>query len=956
MDYVIFFSDDQEYQAAIDTAGSNFIKMSPRAAATQFGIPYPYPTGNINAIPKGIYFLHPYIPGQPVEVPDPTGQTYDDNRTTMVYSAQVGNPNGSFFESVPSVALSWAGNIVKTGRPRHFAPLCRRRWLGGKELPGIYEGGTGVDYDNFCRDFSRTIDGFGFGIRGNSAVGVWNRKVDEFRSGLSVSNSWERFYVRVRNLPNGTDTGLWRTYGSPFTNAGIGLKLEVSGAVNFYSIDALNGQNDEGEVFVPVINEWYRVDILLNYGTGLANTGLAKIYVNGVRRFEYTDPATVNLGASSKHVSSSMGQWTVPYDQEVEVDFDDWINSDFPANLNSQTLEFINDNYSVDWQTGSHVRVHFARGYYQVQKPGPIPGTPWTPIPRSLGIVNIFPSPIPLGPEYEFKANTPFASIAGVSDALTQSERDSVITPVGVMGAVICVTSRTSTGADGQIGYQWAVNSPESISEYQTINQQIVDSPNTVAYLPDPSISLLGPVLGSGAIIPRQFAPWVIVHTKSDDNTTDVMGMLMSVAEYIGFWNKEDDLFGFDFPVSRLTNLHNCRWNNTAWGYVGAKPVPDVFAVGATYVGNGYYQQITLPGPCHFLWIRVVGAANPGSAGGLSPGIRFFGASASAHWGPSDQNSPGLRVWFDDADKQYKFSLFGEEMNSVSTLYQYVAFCDPGMRYNLCGAFRHGASSAVPKINPLVIPDFTPEAGFMQLDRTIGPTSSFTYNDGMWYKGPGFGGHAGASPQSYTLLNEFVTFGIGQFSSYSGIHKNEGPINYSLWRTRDGGDGSNVMIQLTSYTGDSLNFREIPLTPVSGRYPLLVLVFTASGGGISYSRDPSNIGALSTNMKTGEPQIDAISGVGIDKITVGAFCNAVGVTYSVFAICGGLTNSNGVFRPTYHSNSSILPYVIPSLPISVEKSGIYFINPNKASPHDSYYNDAELKIPDPTIRTALLGD
>lgn len=36
-------------------------------------------------------------------------------------------------------------------------------------------------------------------------------------------------------------------------------------------------------------------------------------------------------------------------------------------------------------------------------------------------------------------------------------------------------------------------------------------------------------------------------------------------------------------------------------------------------------------------------------------------------------------------------------------------------------------------------------------------------------------------------------------------------------------------------------------------------------------------------------------------------------------------------------------------------SGIYFINPNKSNRHDSYYN-SENKIPDPTVRTALIGE
>lgn len=37
-------------------------------------------------------------------------------------------------------------------------------------------------------------------------------------------------------------------------------------------------------------------------------------------------------------------------------------------------------------------------------------------------------------------------------------------------------------------------------------------------------------------------------------------------------------------------------------------------------------------------------------------------------------------------------------------------------------------------------------------------------------------------------------------------------------------------------------------------------------------------------------------------------------------------------------------------------SGIYFINPVKIALHDSYYNSIEKKIPDPMIRTALIGE
>lgn len=46
---------------------------------------------------------------------------------------------------------------------------------------------------------------------------------------------------------------------------------------------------------------------------------------------------------------------------------------------------------------------------------------------------------------------------------------------------------------------------------------------------------------------------------------------------------------------------------------------------------------------------------------------------------------------------------------------------------------------------------------------------------------------------------------------------------------------------------------------------------------------------------------------------------------------------------------------IPVVP-GTDLSGIYTIEPNKVLRHDSYYQDIERKIPDPTIRTALIGE
>lgn len=54
-----------------------------------------------------------------------------------------------------------------------------------------------------------------------------------------------------------------------------------------------------------------------------------------------------------------------------------------------------------------------------------------------------------------------------------------------------------------------------------------------------------------------------------------------------------------------------------------------------------------------------------------------------------------------------------------------------------------------------------------------------------------------------------------------------------------------------------------------------------------------------------------------------------------------------------HAIIQVAPVIIQALP---ELSGIYFLNPSKQANHDSYYRNTELKIPDPTIKTAYLGE
>ena len=51
-----------------------------------------------------------------------------------------------------------------------------------------------------------------------------------------------------------------------------------------------------------------------------------------------------------------------------------------------------------------------------------------------------------------------------------------------------------------------------------------------------------------------------------------------------------------------------------------------------------------------------------------------------------------------------------------------------------------------------------------------------------------------------------------------------------------------------------------------------------------------------------------------------------------------------------------LIYVSDSCPIIETRGSVLPVEPPKVSRHDRYYGQVEMKIPDPTIRTAFIGE
>lgn len=947
--YVIFFKNEAEYTFAQGVAGGLSVALAPAAAAALFGITYPSPPGDLSTLDSGIYFIQPFTPGEQLMYPGASGVFLDDSVLSVTIPGQAGNP-ASIWPAGPAGTFTWSGNIVLSGGTQaatvqsYASPptMSRRRWALGGELTLQNEGGTAyASFGNACRDASRTIDGLGWMVRGG-LYNLWEHLVDENISGYQPRASWERLYVRFRRAPSTNDTGFWRCKGSPSSNGGAALKYTTAGTVTIIDVNAVNGEVVKATAFTPVINQWYKLDILLRYGSGgTPSTGVIQLYVDGIFAGGYTSGS--GMDGNDRHVSSSTGKWNGVTEHECEIDIDDWICSDIPSNCNAGTLLFSNAEFPLDWVLGSHVRVHYTQTASQ---------TNWTPAsPTAKGVQNQVYSQTRVGTS-QITSNTSGAISEGLTDAQTLDIADSINIVIGAISALIALRNINGSGTDGTLGYKLAGGA----AVMTTINQINAEQNNFVSY----NMATAAPM-----IIPAEIAPWSILHAKSLNTNTDNNYMMLSIVEYLGYFGDEDG--PVDLPISRLTFLHNAPYGNSAWGYLGSQPQAPVYAIGGTYLGNGTSQEITLPAPCNFLWIRATS--------GTSLGCKFFSAAVQPHYGGTNRFMPNVRMWYDFTNGTFQFSVTGaatSDCNVSGTTYQYIAFCDPGMRFSLNGAYSHSASAVVPKVNPLIDSGFLANFGFFQSDSGEAGTTV-----GLYQRGPGSTGFTGASLAAGGVLTNMATFAAGHINTYSDGN-GSAPWNYSLWRTADsGGVCAGIMVQIMTYTGNGSSPRTITLTPTSLRVPLLVVVAPITSA-LAYMRDPSHTGTNSTQVGDGTNSTTAIIAVGVDSIQVQSSLNANGVVYNVFAICGGTTNVNGEFIGDYCDGSG--PYIDPNpvqgdiiilteggidldgtTPTTLLKdvSGIYTLVPGQR--HDVLYDrqtgqtSVETAIPDIQFKTGYVG-
>lgn len=936
--YVIFFHNQDEYNFAVAAVGGTpatggIYYGSPQGAAAAFGIPYPFPSGDMDLIDKGVYYTPGYVP--PVQL-NPTAPPNSILTDALPYVIVPGTTGTNLSTGVDRT-IKWAGSIVYMKGDAPLDPslitnMPQRRWIGGLEVEPTGEGSFSINGGIGCRDASRTLDGLGLPYRAGN-IGVWTRRVNEYGA-LAPQRSWERFYFRVRRLPTANFL-FWRCNGTPSPSSGSGLRITPTGTIALIDIDAIGTQVLVSTLATPVtLDTWYRADCLLKYdNTGGINVGSINVFLNGTQIF---NSLGLNMNSNASHTESSLGR-ALADDATLEMDFDDWINADWPLNAGVLTLD------SIDWLMGSHVR--------RIWSTGAGVNVGYTPLANRMTDQGVNPEQ---NDASQFSSSTASSLITATPDLPPLGVQDKFgEVAVGAAAMIVSVKTTNAASTDGQLGYSIAGGA----AVMATIDETAASKFNSVAYRP------------SGLAEPIEITPVVLRYTKSADANLTTVKALSAVVEYIGIWGAEDSR-NYPTDLRRINWLHNCRYPNTAYGMMGPTIDSMVYAVGGTYVGNGTQQEITLPGPCHFLHIR-------GTVGTFS-GIKFITTALNGHQGITDKVIPNgpTRMYYDAVTGLFKFSVTGTsaEINSVGVTYQYIAFCDPGMRFSCAGAYNVN-TNVTSRSQTLQNPTFLPEFAMFQKE-VLGISSS---TNGMFSKGPGNAGSNGNPMDGSVLVANLATFGAGTITTRVDAHMNTAAqVAYIAFRSSEPNCGW-VGTQCMTYTGNGTNPRVITLTPASGRFPLFVLVVPNSGGQVPIFRDPSHAGANSGSwVNLANTTLGIVAG-GVDSITVQSQLNSNGVIYNVFCIPGALASwANGTFWPPNCDSPEPFynPVMTPpdlamlgnggltldgSTTITMLKniSGIYTLVPGKTN--DTMYDrqtgqtSVDLKIPDPTAKTGYLG-
>lgn len=806
----------------------NGLLVSPSAASTQFAADIVYAVGS--GVPPPNNFSPrigvPPLPAASVlninieSATFPAGFTVDEDGVQQIQTSSLGGTvewRGFFFTEIPNSTFDRDN-------------LQTRYWIDGFELPILGDGGSGTagEKAGFTRAASRTLDGFGFAIRGQSPG-------SKSQTGSGLSSTWERLYMRIQRVSGTGINWFWNSFGSLHGTESLLAGLTTAGVIEFYSCGSQVFPGTLICSLTPPINTWCRLDMTYRYSQVIAGNTVAGIFTAYLTQPSGTTSAFSTAGSNGLqsiqvHTSSGVGT-TRTIANTAEIDIDDWSGYSFPLDFQADGL---------DWISGSHIKSFIATGF------GPSHGASWVGNYRVLEGIPVF----------------------------GQSASDSVST------SALDTLDVTTTYADYKLGCA-ALNVAyfnNSQGSAGTSNLGYSANGATFANAITAAQSQWKTQLFSlgGIITPTPLGTVDLIYQKNSTGNESVQA-LQGTAEFLGAFGPEDDPTQLWPPRQ---GVHNSPYWDQVTGQSFVRPTSPVSVMGGTYTGNGTGQDITVTTPIHWFWCRPLTS----NTGGTHWWSSMYAGHDQTSRLPTDNRF--IRVFRTPASGAvagtYTIQVSGanSQCNAAGVVYQWVGFSDLGMRYLLNGAVIHKAADTS-YTNPLADPSFLPEAAFMVAEETTGSSNAH------FYKGTGHATDT-ASPITAAAVSTIATFGTGALITLaSDLNADGRSIAYSCWRTNDG--ISTGAVAITNYTGDGLGNRTITVA-LGNRFPFFALVLPHNG--ISYFRDPSFTGTASQQVDGTASASTGIRGGGANQLLIGSALNTNAIVYDVFVLPGDTTGPN----------------------------------------------------------------
>lgn len=823
------------------------------------------------------------------------------------------------------------------------AAIPARYFIDGCEIVENGEASAATGGHAFSRAGATTDDGMGFAYRNANASALvrWHQF-----TGVTRNTAWNRFYVRLRKLPNVT-TEIFRVTSVSSASGGSRLAVDASGQLAMYIHDGTTLSLVSVTAGKLTVGTRQKIDVLTAIGsdgaTPPAPQCISYYFLDGLLIGHSThNPG--GLVANAKIADQQLGQ-SQNVASTLEIDFDDWRCSDLPLDKDFTKAGpgFIWDGSLSAYNIGDVVAYSGTRpvgmpapqlGFemYRATAGHPLgettpPRSKTAPFAMSPGWERITESiDWQLGSRVVLLNNTAFASSAGwtgdyraasspftrqstvngltssTSAALVAMTTDALTRLRNVRGAVgwaavnVGVESnKTNAAADGSVGYKIGA----AAAVYATITAESVSGGWASAlYAP------------AGLQEPEAFAAVEAHYKKGADVNASRVRCLMASVEVLGqfytcdaapvynattlAWERPTTVSSGIPPRSR--GLHNAPYWDTPWFLAADAPFSPVVIKAGTYVGNGTGLDLTFSLPVHYLHIRPL----TGDAGGAryfssAPNIqKATGVGAGVDLGPGyARRDPSFVPASSTADQQaqFIFAIGGSDaqINANGVTYQYVAFSDPGARFLLNGsAYHEAAAGLLPATDSLEVSTFLAEFGlFWRFDLSV------TTTDELWVRGTGHTAGQASKSGTGTPVASTITVASGALTWDTGFidTSSRQGIAYGLFRRDDGNSVSGKVVQVGTYVGDGNASRTIPFSPAPGLRPLYAIVQPHNAAALH--RDPSHTGTTSSQVSSGAANAaSGITGGAIDGFIVGSALNTNGITYSWLAIMGGTTAGN----------------------------------------------------------------